>query len=308
MREGIAEKTTKVTFCTTGGNNIASYRYRIDSPSKNLQRYGVTAEVSRKVSEDSDVVVFSKHWTENDWCYARFCQLRGQKVIFDICDDHFDHPKHAKHYYRMAEVADAITVNSVYMQEWVKMKTLRDSTVIHDPVLTERKPFKPGPLKLCWYGQQMNIKGLYDVYPEGCRIPLEVVVPARIDPPDHFKLPHVTWSQWHPEAIAGASERNNAALLPYRQERNAKSANRVLEALWSGMYVFTDLIPSVQALGSDGIWDLSKGFDEGVEYFNSVMVGDQIQHQQDKIEREYSPRMVAASWAAVIKVLQGGKA
>lgn len=292
-----------VSYVTSGNENIASFRYRVLAPAKGLVQHFIKPSIGRLATKESNVVVFSKHWTYNDWSYAKFCKLRGQKVIFDVCDDHFD-GKLSDHYRRMVDVADGITCNSKTMSAIIHEKTGRDSEVIVDPVLSPRiEPnFQPQP-NLLWYGQAMNIQGLYDVYTKDCLYPLEVVVPGNLNPPEHFQAPWITWVPWHKDVIPEAATRNNIAILPYRQGKDAKSANRVLEALQCGMMVLTDPIPAVVELGKNGIRYLDKPLNEVIDSIKGSDCTFEILESQKIIDATYSQEVIAAKWAHVFRSL-----
>ncbi len=288
-----------VSYVTTGNDNIASFRYRILSPAQNLGKHLIILSVSSLARKESEVVVFSKHWTYNDWSYANFCKLRGQKVIFDVCDDHFE-GKMSDHYRRMSDVADTITCNSYEMAEVIKEKVDRDAIVIPDPVLSPQLSYDPDmPTSLCWYGQSMNIHGLYDVYTEDCTYPLEIVLPSNVQPPAYFQAPQIRWTPWHKNIIPDLAERNTVAVLPYRQGKAAKSANRVLEALQCGMVVLTDPIPSVQELPKAGIAYLDRPINEVMEAVQGWNWGLEIEKAQKHIAENYSPEVIADKWARV---------
>lgn len=290
-----------ISYVTSGNENIASFRYRILSPAQNLGNHLIIPSIGTLAQKESEIVIFSKHWTYNDWSYANFCKKRGQKVIFDVCDDHTE-GKLSDHYRRMLDVAHTITCNSNEMARIIKEKTGKDAVVIQDPVLSPRMTYDPDlPTSLCWYGQSMNIHGLYDVYTEDCTLPLEVVVPGNIQPPAHFQAPWIRWSPWHKDIIPSLAERNTIALLPYRQGKVAKSANRVLEALQCGMIVLTDPIPSVQELPKEGIVYLDRPINEIMESIHDLSWGIQVQKAQDYIEKHYSPEAITKKWVQVFK-------
>jgi hypothetical protein len=292
-----------VSYVTSGNENIASFRYRVLAPAKGLAKHFIKPSIGRLASKESGVVVFSKHWTYNDWSYAKFCKLRGQKVIFDVCDDHFE-GKLSDHYRRMVDVADAITCNSTAMAVTIAKKTGRGSEVIADPVLSPRmEPRFKEQVNLTWYGQSMNIHGLFDVYTKDCLYPLEVAVPGNIQPPEYFQAPWITWVPWHKDVIPEVADRNNIALLPYRQGKDAKSANRVLEALQCGMMVLTDPIPAVVELGNNGIRYLDKPLNEVIESIKDSDWTHEILEAQKMIDETYSQEVIADKWAQVFRSL-----
>lgn len=292
----------KVSFVTAGNENVASFRYRVLAPAQFLNQHLLNPVVDTQANPEAFAVIFSKHWTFNDWSYARFCKARGQKVIFDVCDDHLEDDL-AAHYMRMIDVADRIVCNSEMMSERITQVTGRFATVIDDPVISVRQDYRTDkPACALWYGQVMNIQGLYDVYTG--EYPLEVAVPhPQIQPPEQFQKGAVRWTQWHPAIVGEASMRNSMALLPYRQGKNAKSANRVLEALWCGLPVMTDPIPAVKELGKDGIRYLGEDCDNAsiLDYMQGIDFMEEMQRAQKMIQAKYSPEAIASKWAAVLK-------
>lgn len=291
----------KVSFVTGGNEAVASFRYRVMAPAQFLNQHLIQATVGPQAAPESFAVIFSKHWTFNDWSYAWFCRSRGQKVFFDICDDHFD-DKLAEHYFRMIDVADYIICNSTIMSDRIKEVTGRTSIVIEDPVISKRQDYiKEKPMRALWYGQMQNLEGLYQVY--NGKYPLEIAVPGNIDPPEHFNTPLVTGSQWHPGIIGEASQRNSMALLPYRQAKPAKSANRVLEALWCGLPVATDPIPAVEDLGKAGIryLGIDHAENEIVEIMHQIDFTKEMEIAQRMIQEKYSPEAIASKWAIALR-------
>lgn len=295
----------KAAFVTTSHEGIASFRYRVASPARELAKRDIAVTVGNAADEDADVVLFSKHWTFNDWSYAKFCRARGQKVVFDICDDHFRSSKYADHYLRMVQVAHVLTVNSAMMREVVRSSTGRDSVVIGDPVLSPRMEYsKDKPLSLLWYGQPANLQGLFDVYTPELKFPIEVVVPAPLEPPEHFKGPQVRWTEWFPEVIERVAPRNSIAVLPYRQGKDAKSANRVLEAIQCGLPVITDSIPAVAPLLSPVVLNLADydGLEAAVAALQTDLT-EEMQKMQDYVQTWYSEETIANKWETLLRGL-----
>lgn len=300
----------RVSYVSQSSEKIASYRYRIQAPSKELLRTGIKTTIGRLADKEAEVVVFSKHWTFNDYSYALFCKLRGQRIIFDICDEHFSNEKLRPHYLRMAELGHIITVNSETMAEVVLKETGRAAVVIPDPVLSTRQAFDPErPERGLWFGQKMNFFGLCEVYPEGCKRPLLVVSPNIQNPPPHLIHDEVQAVGWNPNILDEIGTEASYAVLPYRQGKNAKSANRVLEALNLGLPVLTDRIPSVVVLGESGIFDIRTlgGFEAGVNEINRLTkegeMQEEIQKAQALIDEKYSPQAVAKQWNTLFRGL-----
>jgi glycosyltransferase involved in cell wall biosynthesis len=285
---------TKISYVTTGNPNIASFRYRIVAPASFYEEQGYQAVIGSSAEEEAPIVVFSKHWTWNDWSYAKFCSLRGQGVIYDIFED-----KLADHYRRMVSVADVLTCNSERMRQRIQEVYKRDAIVIPDPVLSVQKMYnreaRPG---LLWYGQGKNIEGLYEVYTKDCSFPLTVVVPGRLEPPEYMNAPQITWTQWHPHVIEEQAPLNSIALLPYRQDKNAKSANRVLEALWNGLPVLTDPLPAVEEINSGAVFYI-ENTQQQAEGISQMDLSDEMSETQRIIKEKYSPEVVSRMWTTV---------
>ncbi len=292
-----------VSYVTTGHEGIASFRYRIAAPVRELQKHMILPEVSTKANKKANIAVFSKHWTYNDASYANFCRIRGQKVVYDICDDHFE-GRMREHYLRMVDAADLITVNSSTMQERVLKCTGRESVIIEDPVLSPHGRYDPNKVgALIWYGQVQNLQGMYDVYPEGCGIPLVVAMPQQMtQPPPKMIAECIQYVPWHKDIIPELAGGAIAAILPYRQGKPAKSANRVLEALWSGIPVLTDPLPAVAHL-AHGIRYLTSDFNSDIQNILANDMTREMQYAQDYIQEKYSPEVIGGQWANVFRSL-----
>ena len=287
----------KISYVTTSTDNIASYRYRVLAPAQYLRNNSCSVSIDRLADKKASIVLFGKHWNSNDWSYAEMCRQRGQKIVFDICDDHFNHKRYGAHYRRMLDVAHVITVNSEAMAHIVEQFTNKITYVIPDPVLTEQVPYDPSkPLSLMWYGQRMNLQGLLDAYPVGCTVPLEIFTLHPFDLPEHMRHSGIKLSQWHENCIQEGAARNSAALLPYRQEKVAKSANRVLEALNCGIPVLTDRIPSVANLGFQGVLDLKAGTQACLESLKVLDLSEDIRQAQKMINLAYSRDAIGQKW------------
>lgn len=300
----------RISYVTSSTEKIASFRYRIQTPSKELLRSGVVSSIGRLADAEAQIVVFSKHWTFNDASYALFCRHRGQRVLFDICDDHFGNERLRSHYLRMAEVAHLLTVNSESMHETVLRETGRESTVIPDPVLSQRLPYNPErELRGLWFGQKMNFLGLAEVYPKDCKEPLLVISPNIANPPEQLCHEEVHVMPWSPKALDDVQDKAGYALLPYRQGKDAKSANRVLEALNIGLPVLTDTIPAVALLRGHGVYDLREegGLLKGLEMLRTLKGKDALRGEVEKaqalIDEKYSPQAVAKEWLTIFRVL-----
>jgi glycosyltransferase involved in cell wall biosynthesis len=156
---------------------------------------------------------------------------------------------------------------------------------------------------MVWYGQVQNIQGLYDVYPEGAQIPLIIAIPQRLQqPPAKMVSEYIQWVPWHKDIIPELARNGVLALLPYRQSKPAKSANRVLEALWSGLPVLTDPLPAVQDL-VHGIRYLTSDLNSDIQSILTKDMTEEMQHAQKYIQEKYSPEVIGSQWADAFRSL-----
>src|SRR5689334_15236113 len=97
---------------------MASMRYRILIPAAELIKKKHQVALATVVEGfippglrenlNFDALIFSKVMDETGIALAKAARERGVKIIFDICDNHFDNPDFAysPYYHRMAELAD----------------------------------------------------------------------------------------------------------------------------------------------------------------------------------------------------------
>lgn len=271
-----------ITYVYRGGPNWPSLRYRILIPGNELGKRGYSVVVSDE-PQAGDVVVLSKH-SEDNWKIAREAKERGSKVVYDICDDHFDDALNV-HYYATINYTDIITVPTRYLQRKVKEKTNRDADIITDPYeWPEASPKKPSD-KLMWYGMPGNFPAFLK---EAERLEGYQVI-ALTDPGVH---PGVT--EWSMENMAAGFQSAGLVILP--QSKEGKSPNRMVEAIRQGLYVVASPQESYELYG---MWlgDIKEGIEWAIG--NPQKAKKAVKRAQDIVRNLNSPETVADDWEAV---------
>lgn len=280
----------RVSFIHKMSMDSASYRYRAFIPSQEL---GLTMN-----DLDASTLIFSKIEPQELMEMGR-AKARGQRVIVDFCDDHFDW----MHYAEALRLADAVTCSTDVLRERIAGLG-REATVIPDPwELPLRDPHclfreweTPFPLdgpdaiygfkpRLLWFGHHVNRLSLQRILPDIEGYPLRVVsnfggaIPwKREEMPEHF-----AWA--------------DIVLLP--RTEIYKSANRAIEAIRQGCFVVAESHPAWNDI--PGIW--IGNIKDGIEWAqqNANECNRRISLSQSHIMERYSPKTVASAWKAVIQ-------
>jgi glycosyltransferase involved in cell wall biosynthesis len=82
----------------------------------------------------------------------------------------------------------------------------------------------------------------------------------------------------------------------------AKSANRIVEALWAGRFVVAHPIPSYLEF-ADCAW-LGADVADGIAWVlqNQESIAGRIRAAQDRIAAVYSPDRIAAQWEQILEM------
>lgn len=259
----------KVTFADFGPD-IASSRLRAKIPQQELAKMGI--------QKGRDVLVYGKHFIEDR-------QLEVfEKLIFDVCDDHFSHDGIGEYYRRHILMADAVTCNSEFMRSRIKEETGRDATVVLESYESEEQEPAIGPY-LYWYGHKSNLKDLERITPE-LTYPLMVLTNKEGYP------------EWSPEAHREAISTPCIVIIPTGKSL-AKSENRMVEAIRSGRYVCAEHLPAYESF--------AKFFELGniAEHIDRALANPhesikRIKDAQAHIRDKYAPHTIAEQWLEVI--------
>ena len=208
-------------------------------PAEQLRRLGW--EVSIGEYGPADVHVFSKHWDRDDVGRTSPC------AVYDVCDDHFASP-HGDHYRAMC-ARSHVVVSSVRLGERVLEETGKRATYIPEPYeLPDGVVKEPvaEPVAL-WFGHASNLEQL-----RTCGYKGKLLVCTNAPG-------FVPYSR---DNLIRCLEACDFVIIP--QNKDWKSANRLVESLRSGRFVVASDIPAyrgfAQYLGDIG---------EGVEWLKS---------------------------------------
>jgi hypothetical protein len=316
-------------------SNIASLRYRVLSPITAMSDAGhehritpMNAEVfaaRRETALAADILVFSKSFLSANESLARDAQTRGATVVFDICDNHFDHPQHGDHYRRMAELADHVVCNTPQMAQIAGAHSRQAPTVIADPYegFRGRPAFAPPErLRLLWFGHPSNLDSLYlalaDLMAFARRHLLSLTVLtevtpqladacARIGASDHGAL-SMCPEAWSLEAQWAALAACDAVIIPSRQTgaKQVKSANRMVEALWAGRPVVAEPLPAYLPFSD---WtpvrpSLAEGLDALLSEASDTP--RRLADAQRHIAEGFSPAVTGRQWRILLEAARSG--
>lgn len=280
MRIGPAAQVTDISFIHHGGETWASYRYRARRPAEAL---GASLN-----DPTAATLVFVKPMGR-DHTLARDAKARSQRIVFDVCDDHFQFES----YRAIAELADALTCPTPTMADRLRERGYTQPiTVVPDPYEFEERPSHvTAGRRLLWFGHVRNTAGLRRVAPLLTDCTLEVVsnFPGSIP--------------WSIEALREAFARADLVILP--QTEPWKSPNRALEAIRQGCAVVAEPHPSLTSLPGVYIGDIPDGIDRVTADVDGA--NEQVRTAQDAIRVPYALETCAEVWrdALRVPVLQG---
>ena len=312
-------------------SDVASVRYRVLIPSGAMpadrcthRLFSITPASPAECDEaalDAHVIVFSKSFAPRNEILAQRAKERGVRVLFDVCDNHYDHPQHARHYKTMSALADQVVCSTAEMASVAANHSAAPPIVVEDPYEGRKGTARYAPassLKLLWFGHPSNLDtllaGLPDLvaYAQERALSLTVLtepttalieVAAQIN--GHFgaqfRLAVQPWSlaeQWR--ALGDC----DAVIIPTLPgaKKQVKSANRMIEALWAGKPVVAQPLPAYAPFGR---WtpiagDLAKGC-RWLDAHGGEIPG-LIAQAQDYIAAKHSPAAIASQWASAIGV------
>ena len=279
----------KAVFIHRNGPQFASYRYRAEIPA---QAIGGTVN-----GGEANVLIFSKP-TPDDLALAKESKAEGIKIVFDVGDDHFNHPTWGPIYREMVELADAMVTPTDNMKDRIRkyFGIINPAlvTVIPDPYEEAyATPHANGAERLLWYGHQINLKELSPWMEFLKGLNLTVVTGEN----HHWKADYLRWS---PEVQTEQLHRAHVVLIPTRKGVEYKSANRLVNALRAGCFpVCGDQIPSYHEFRKVAwVGNFSTGLkwaQAEANHLNALVAEGQ------EYIKKFSPESVGAQWSELIE-------
>ncbi len=293
------EANSRVSFIHAADTSMASYRYRAAIPAA-----GLGASLN---DLSASALIFSKvaPWETIEMAKAK---KRGQRIIVDICDDHFE----SMHYQDALRMADIVTCPTEEMAKQISSYPGfgQSAAVIPDPYeFPLLEPHCHG-LNLLWFGHAVNIDGLYRVMPDLAGYPLRIVTNATHDracPPEALGSRDVTeyaintrMRDWSLAIMEEEFHKADIVILP--KTADYKSANRAVEALRQGCFVVAEPHPALTDIPGIYIGNIKEGI-EWVKQQPLPEVSRRISLGQRYVTEKYSPAIVTAQWRSVIQLL-----
>jgi hypothetical protein len=310
-------------------SDLASLRYRVLSPIGELRRTpyqhlltAVSAETSdglREKAVQADVVVFSKSFLPSNEALAERARALGARVVFDVCDNHYQHPDLGGHYQRMSALADQVVCSTPEMAKVAAPYCGAEPVVIADPYEGPRgaATFAPGEtLGLLWFGHPTNLDSLQasldDLIDYSASQPIALTVLTQVTGAmadsarqaserfgPRFSMSAKPWSldgQWRELAACDAVVIPSLATAAKR----VKSANRMVEALWAGRPVVAQPLASYAAFEA---WAPSQPtLSQGCRWLfaNQARLTGLISEAQRHIEAQFAPAILAEQWGRLL--------
>jgi hypothetical protein len=284
-------------------DHIASWRLRVQIPRTELKKFGITSISSMKPINDA-VHVYHKYYSKNfiDW-------IKDTGGIYDIVDDHFNHDW--ENYYRnMCKLAPVITTSTKRMKDRIKEETGREAIVVQDSYdpsqYVARKPRYKNTKSICWFGSETNLIHLKEINIPCCG---DLVTHAGLQPTamlDVGELEKKGWKYipWVSGIMPNIFKRHDIVIIPYGNspKQYAKSPNRIVDSLRSGMIVVTNDTPVVDAYGLRDFCVINNNISEGVKsvWDDPTEALLKVEAGQDYIEQYLSPLSIAKQWAEAI--------
>ncbi len=261
----------KISFCHYGGTKMASYRYRVAIPAKELG-----ADIN---NPRADVMICCKP-NEQDIPYTMKARADGRTVIMDYCDMHFENPV----YKELLQLAHCVTVATQWMADYIRDEYGILCAVVPDPYEYEEAEPHWGEGHIMWFGHALNFYSLQRTLP---LINEPVLVVSNFEGA-------IPWSIENALATMATS-----AIVVMPATAPYKSPNRTIEAIRRGCFVVAEPHPSIE--GFPGIWigNMRKGIEWARE--NPLMAQQRTRLAQDFIKKQYSPTIQACAWRTAIQ-------
>lgn len=321
---------------------VASVRFRCLVPLEELQARDFPVQLFDPENEaEYKGVIFSKCYEPADQALALRLRARGIPVVLDLCDNHFYNPEGLPAYQtarqnlmKMIELADLITCSTPTLAEIVAKEAHlgRLPEVVGDPVEFSKNdlPVRNGNgesnslrekvriRRLMWFGIHGSPNascGMTDIIRVADRLsligkqfPFELVVCSNnretyerhIRPLDFPS----TYEEYNKEKFPSLLEEMDGVILPVSQNPFtwAKSHNRLTTALFAGIPVVADGLPSYREFSEFCVLD---DWQEGLREILAEPEAARKKALAGKkyIQSKWMPVHIADQWRSVLQPL-----
>lgn len=310
-------------------SRMASVRYRCLAPVRELAARGVQCSIFASpgradpaatardlLRRQVDVVVAGKPLGPAMVEVARLVQGQGARLIADFCDDLFDHPRLGPLNHAMATLADGIVASTPSLAQALERNVGRRATIISDPYEGPLGVARFAPrgdrLELLWFGHDNHYTTLAPVLPRlsalSRRHPIRLTIVTALDriarpyaaSPPSFLVDHVAWT---PAGLWRQLAACDAVIIPSpgTPYYDAKSPNRLVEAIWAGRAVAACSVPSYGDFGAF-CW-----LGDDIAGALAAMIADpraaeqRIAAGQALVARRHAPAVIAAQWLGCLR-------
>jgi hypothetical protein len=318
----------RVSFIAPANFKMASYRYRVLMPTKALTEAKVDCSIVTSYDGlNADVFVFSKHWDPvKEQAAVEQIKTPGfmagntiatvavdrpdPKVVFDVCDDHFEHLKVGPHYHWMCENADLIIASTSRMQEIIFDHTRKESVVINDSYeFPEHKPRHKweqwNPENVLWYGHPSNFEHLHAVWDDLRGYNL-MLITGGIELQDTVANKPFPIVPWNHENMMDGFKNSDVVVLPTGAEgyMSHKGANRMIEAIRQGVFVVAEPNPEYDKFKE---WMYIGDIRKGLEWIqsNKKCIAERICKAQKFVSDNYHPQIIGQKWIKELSSIWG---
>jgi len=285
---------------------VASWRLRVNIPAKELRKLGHKVHCAMKPDTDR-LNVYHKHFLPHgiEW-------IKKTGGIFDIVDDNFGVKAISDIYYSMCEFADIITCSTWRLQERILEETGRHAIVVEDPYdniqYKQTEPEYKNTYSICWFGSETNLHTIQDVTVTDKK---DLVTHSGLQSTAKEQLYPLTkkgWNYipWIDGIMPNIFDRHDIALITYDDsvKHNARSPNRITDALRSGMIVVTNniFVPMNYGLQQYVVYDIDVNKAIQWVWDNPDKAIEMVKEGQRYVESMFSPAIIAKEWEYVFEV------
>ncbi len=263
-----------ISVCHYGNEKMASWRYRVAIPAKELG-----AQIN---NPKADVMICCKP-NEQDIPYTIKAREQGRLVIMDFCDLHFDDPIYSE----LLKLADGVTTPTQWMADYIREEYGILATVVPDPYEYEEAEPHWTEGQILWFGHALNF---YSVQ----RIMGTLPQPLRVVSNFDGAVP------WSIENVLAEMAACDIVIMP--ETAPYKSPNRTIEAIRRGCFVVAEPHPAINDFPGIWIGDIRKGIEWAQQ--NPLMAQQRTRTAQDFIRKRYSPATQANAWRTAIQKAQ----